>query len=373
MQYAKYCDFCNSISVFYLAFHNDDRYDIIITLFTIVHYFTTKEDALMKNTLRLQNILERAEFQKIQDSLAVATGLSFITVDFTGTPITSHSSCTEFCKIMREGKYSGSCERCDSRGGLEAARSQMPYVYLCHAGLVDFAIPILIDGDYLGAVLGGQVLLEDPNENFRLEQILGDSQTQLVLAHTNALTALNKIIVMSLDKITLIAEMVFLICRIMVEEARLRQSLLDLNRNSAFIHVDSCFSDQYTQIMSSFDFTQETPDDTGTELLKPAFLYIKDHISGDLSLRKVASICHISPSYFSRIFSRQNLGSYSDYINKEKTSLAKRYLALTDFSISQIANKLGYADSGYFIRVFKKNTGVTPNEFRHNSSNAKGT
>lgn len=320
----------------------------------------------MMHTMRLRNILERSEFQKIQDSFAIATGVSFITVDFTGAPITSHSSCTEFCKIMREGKYSKLCERCDSRGGLEAARSQLPYIYLCHAGLVDFAIPIIIDGDYLGAVMGGQVLLEDQNDNLRLEQILSDNQTQLVLANKNALTASNRITVMPLDKVTQIAEMIFLICRIMVEEARLRQSLYDLNRNSVFIHVDSCFSDQYTQIMSSIHLMQDTKDDTGADLLKPAFIYIKDHISGDLSLRKVASICNISPSYFSRIFSRQNLGTYSDYINKEKATQAKRYLRLTDLSISQIANKLGYADSGYFIRVFKNNVGITPNAFRHN-------
>lgn len=345
-----------------------EKYDIIITTLCIVHHFTTKEEILMKNTQRLRNILDRVEFQKIQDSFAIATGLSFITVDFTGTPITTHSSCTEFCKIMREGKYNKSCERCDSRGGLEAARSQLPYIYLCHAGLVDFAIPIILDGDYLGAVMGGQVLLEDQNDNLRLEQILGDNQMQLVLAHKNALNASNRIAVMSLDKVKQIAEMVFLICRIMVEEARLRQSLYDLNRNSAFIHVDDCFSDQYTQIMSSFHSQQDLKDDTGVELLKPAFIYIKEHITGDLSLRKVASICNISPSYFSRIFSRLNLGTYSDYINKEKITHAKRYLRLTDLSVSQIANKLGYADSGYFIRVFKKNVGITPNEFRHNPS-----
>jgi len=319
----------------------------------------------MKNLVQLHKMLENAQFQKIQDTLSITTGLSFVTVDYKGVPVTSHSMCTEFCKIMREGKYEKSCERCDSRGGLEAARSQSPYIYLCHAGLVDFAIPIIYEGNYLGAVMGGQVLLEDQNDNAKLEQIAVDHQKQMMLPKKSVVTASKKVAVMPLEKIRKIAEMIFIMCNSMVEEARLKQSFYELNRNRSFIHVDECFSDQYTHILKSGQPTFYSEGDRSHELLKPAFAYIRDHLSGDLSLQTVASICHVSPSYFSRIFAKQKLGSYSDYINGEKISQAKRYLKLTDLTISQIASKLSYADSGYFIKVFKKIVGVTPNEYRH--------
>lgn len=312
----------------------------------------------------MRSIFEHAHFQKIQDALAIATGLAFIAIDYKGVPLTSHSACTEFCRIMRSSKFNKDCERCDSRGGLEAARSQEPYIYLCHAGLVDFAIPILYENHYLGAVMGGQALLSNQHDNNKLEKILGDNRMQLLLPKENALAASSKIVVMDLEQIRKIAEVVFILCRLLVEEARLHNSLQELNQNSMFVHVDDCFFEQYSQIV---DWTSNEPssnEENVSELIKPAFAYIKNHLDGDLSLRKISSVCNISPSYFSRIFARQGLGNYNDYVTQQKIVHAKRYLLLTNLSVNQIADKLGYCDSAYFIKVFKKYEGFTPSEYR---------
>ena len=84
--------------------------------------------------------IRNCDFQKLQDEMAKATKLACITVDYTGAPVTAHSCCTDFCALVRNHpEYKHLCEKCDSRGGLEAARNKKPYTYVCHMGVVDVA------------------------------------------------------------------------------------------------------------------------------------------------------------------------------------------------------------------------------------------
>lgn len=69
--------------------------------------------------------IRNCDFQKLQDEMAKATKLACITVDYTGAPVTAHSCCTDFCALVRNHpEYKHLCEKCDSRGGLEAARNK---------------------------------------------------------------------------------------------------------------------------------------------------------------------------------------------------------------------------------------------------------
>ena len=67
--------------------------------------------------------------------------------------------------------FSELCEQCDAHGGLHAAITGQPYIYRCHADLVDFAVPLILHDNYLGSVMGGQVRLADMEER-ELEYIV---------------------------------------------------------------------------------------------------------------------------------------------------------------------------------------------------------
>jgi ligand-binding sensor protein len=124
--------------------------------------------------LHIRDIIADSDFQKMQDEIAVATNAAVITVDYSGTPVTNHSLCSDFCRLVRSNpKYKHLCEKCDSRGGVEAARLKKPYVYLCHMGLSDFAVPVIIDDVYVGAVMAGQILIEESDKD-KLERILSE-------------------------------------------------------------------------------------------------------------------------------------------------------------------------------------------------------
>lgn len=112
------------------------------------------------------------QIQAIQDKCSKAMGLAFVTVDYRGRPITKYSGFTDHCALGRELQgFSEMCEQCDAHGGLHAAITGQPYIYRCHADLVDFAVPLILDDNYLGSVMGGQVRLTDAEER-ELEHIL---------------------------------------------------------------------------------------------------------------------------------------------------------------------------------------------------------
>ncbi len=176
----------------------------------------------MKKILHLKDAIDINAFQKIQDDISNVTEMSIITVDYMGKCATKHSRCSDFCKLMRANEtYYQLCERCDSRGGLEAARLEKLYIYKCHKGLIDFATPIIVDGQYLGSVMAGQVLVED-DSNVDLENIVNTENNFDSLEKEEKeklLEAYNKLPVVSFKRVQEVAQMMFHISNYIVEEA----------------------------------------------------------------------------------------------------------------------------------------------------------
>lgn len=120
------------------------------------------------NNIKLQDIIDVEFVQKFQDNFAEALGIASITVDMEGNPITKPSNFSKFCMELTRGSKTGlaRCVECDCKGGEESARTKKPSIYECHAGLVDFASPIMLEGRQIGSILGGQVLTSTPDESY---------------------------------------------------------------------------------------------------------------------------------------------------------------------------------------------------------------
>lgn len=109
----------------------------------------------------IRKMVDLNEFQRIQDLFSDATGLAAIAVDHKGDYISKGSNFTDFCMKYTRGNKEGMerCGRCDREGR---------GTYFCHAGLMDFASDLMVDGEKVGAVIGGQVLPDKPDyEKFR--------------------------------------------------------------------------------------------------------------------------------------------------------------------------------------------------------------
>lgn len=95
-----------------------------------------------------------------------------------------------------------------------------------------------------------------------------------------------------------------------------------------------------------------------------ALAYIEDHFHESIRLEDVASQVHLSENYFSQRF-REVMGrSFSDYVTELRVRKAKRLLQEENFSSEEIAERIGYPNANYFVRVFKKTTGHTVTEYR---------
>lgn len=117
------------------------------------------------NNITLLDLIDLKTLQSLQDAFSAATGMAALATDATG-PVTNGSGFTDFCMKMTRNSPIGCerCNQCDLKGGDESSRTGRPSVYYCHAGLCDFAAPIIVDGKHIGSLIGGQVLPEEPDE-----------------------------------------------------------------------------------------------------------------------------------------------------------------------------------------------------------------
>lgn len=92
--------------------------------------------------------------------------------------------------------------------------------------------------------------------------------------------------------------------------------------------------------------------------------YVRDHLGEDLSLMKLAEIFYFNPSYLSRLFKQATGQNITDYISSLRVDRARELLADHGRKIGDISAALGYESQHYFSRFFKKNTGLTPQEYR---------
>lgn len=95
------------------------------------------------------------------------TGIGTITTDANGVAITQGSGFSDFCMKCTRNSFIGNlyCEQCDRYGANMALEKGRSVTYTCHAGLIDFAAPIIVNDQLIGSFIGGQVLTEPPDFN----------------------------------------------------------------------------------------------------------------------------------------------------------------------------------------------------------------
>ena len=84
----------------------------------------------------------------------------------------------------------------------------------------------------------------------------------------------------------------------------------------------------------------------------------------DLSLSEVAAQANLSASHFSTVFSQETRQTFKEYLTEVRINKARELLRMTTLRSAEIAYQVGYNDPHYFSSVFKKNTGLSPIEFR---------
>ena len=102
-------------------------------------------------------------------------------------------------------------------------------------------------------------------------------------------------------------------------------------------------------------------------LVEKAKHYVKENYSDyDISVEKLCSKLHVSPTYFSTIFKRETEMNFVNFLTTVRLEEAIKLLNTTDDKTYIIADKVGYPEANYFSYVFKRKFGVSPSKYRKN-------
>lgn len=105
-------------------------------------------------------------------------------------------------------------------------------------------------------------------------------------------------------------------------------------------------------------------DEQTSGLISKAKIFIEDNFNKDISLDDVSRNVDISPYYFSKLFKEETGENFIEYLTNIRIERAKKLLMNSGLNIKNICVDTGYSDPNYFSRIFKKQVGVTPTEFR---------
>ncbi|HJC23837.1 MAG TPA: AraC family transcriptional regulator [Candidatus Eisenbergiella merdavium] len=151
-------------------------------------------------------------------------------------------------------------------------------------------------------------------------------------------------------------------------EGMISQQEYDLLLNEAYELYGKC--DSFRQL---FNISEEITKKISLHLMnrtedfdavEQCISYIREHMQEDLSLQSLADLVHFHPTYLSaRIKEKVGL-SYSNFILSVRMEEAGRMLTGTDWKVLSIAQKCGFKDSSYFNRIFRREFGMSPEQYR---------
>jgi AraC family transcriptional regulator len=103
----------------------------------------------------------------------------------------------------------------------------------------------------------------------------------------------------------------------------------------------------------------------GARKLRQVRDYIEAHVSSALNLDDLASVAHISPFHFARLFKTATGETPHDFVTGIRMERAKALLKSTDWTASKIASAVGFSSKSHFAAAFQRFSGVTPIRFRN--------
>lgn len=234
---------------------------------------------------------------------------------------TPHS---KFCKTVRtDWNLYMKCQKCDKIGLDEVNRTKQPYMYCCHMGLTEAILPILQQDEIVGYLMLGQIA---ENEN-------------------------SELICQCIDTISKDEEF----------KNKLKESLNEITTCS---HDKVIYCMNTLKILIDYMNLSYVIQKTGDTVFYRAKRYIIDNIRSPIMPRDICKNIGVSSNMLYKTINKEAKTSPTDFIRKIKIDEAIQLLLRTSDSISQISEAVGFTDTNYFIRVFKKEIGLSPLKYR---------
>lgn len=237
------------------------------------------------------------------------------------------------CTPLRRSRIvNDRCVICDEQAVHYLMQYKKTYIYHCHLGLLEAMIPAVYDDEVVAIVIIGGVSGNEADDTFTKEFI-----SYLLSADSQYYEPLTTQLKTLIRTVKVIDEKAFRsLCSLI--EVFLEGAFRD---GSIIVHKGSII----TQLIS----------------------YVMLNIDKPVTLQSASEEMGVTKSYLCRVVKREFGIPFSEYVNREKISRAKRLLLSTPMTINDIAEQLGYRSVAYFGRVFKQYTGLLPSRYRESS------
>ncbi len=116
--------------------------------------------------IHLSDLISIDTLKEIQEAFSNLTGMASMTTDADGVPLTKSSTFRSFCRKHTQKSYEGNllCQHCHVTAAESFLEEGEIGAQPCHAGILEFAAPIIANGKFVGGFIGGQILTAPPDE-----------------------------------------------------------------------------------------------------------------------------------------------------------------------------------------------------------------
>lgn len=188
--------------------------------------------------LELQDLIDKPVLQRFLDNFALGFNCAAVSVGRNGEEFTTPSYYRPFCANYIHASVIGDarCASCHKKFGEKAAAIGRPYISTCHAGLIDFAAPVLIEGELIGTVLGGQIL-SAPADESTIRKVAAEIQAD----PDKLAEAAGKIEILPEKNIEAAAEVLYIVANALAQNGynRIKEGLLSSELANNFIQISS--------------------------------------------------------------------------------------------------------------------------------------
>ncbi|WP_435171349.1 response regulator transcription factor [Paenibacillus glycanilyticus] len=104
---------------------------------------------------------------------------------------------------------------------------------------------------------------------------------------------------------------------------------------------------------------------TNTSIINRVQQFVEERLADDVSLQAIAEHVYLNPGYLSKLYKLETGENISDYLYRLRMDKSAYYLKNTHLKIQEICERIGYQNTSYFIKMFKKHYHVTPQDYRN--------
>ena len=114
----------------------------------------------------------------------------------------------------------------------------------------------------------------------------------------------------------------------------------------------------------SISFYEKKQKEENSSYVRIAKEYVQTYYMKNIRLEDISKITYLNPTYFSILFKQETGENFTDYLTGYRMKKAKELLKDFSYSIAEVGEAVGYLDTRYFSKVFKKRYGIKPSEYR---------